>query len=268
MGTYEILRLLLRYWSRTNHPIFRAEDRHLMLVSASQFLAGVVGRLWKPFGAIAGVMLMLAAVDFLCGGTRHTFSSTLFSACSLALGSFILFAILLLTYLWPVTVAVAASAVIAQERERRTSDVLLTTPFDLSEILLVKLAAALRRFNPYSEIFLWVQALLIAIIFVLVMGKVTRDVDSSVSAIAQLPLVFLTMAEFAIARAQDYVLSGIIGLTASLLTPNRQIAASVALLASVGGVLIRALMTTMIVLTLGPRLFPEGLVLLSTGPSS
>src|SRR5258708_4813424 len=216
-NTYEILRLLLRYWALQSHPIFRAEDRRQALVPASRLIGQLVRRTWKPVGALGLVVLGLAAADFLCGGSRHPLASALFSACSLGGGSFILFCILLLTYLWPVTVAVAASGVIAQERERQTWDVLLTTPLEWHEIVLVKLAAALRRFNPYSEIFLWVQAFLLAIIFVLVMGQMTRAASDPLTGLLQLPLVVLTMAEFAIARAQDYALAGLIWRVSSLL---------------------------------------------------
>src|SRR6185436_4080869 len=115
-STYEILRLLLRYWAMQSHPIFRAEDRH-SAPSASRLIAQFARRTWKPIGAVGVVIVGLAAADFLCGGTKHPLASALFSACLLGGGSFILFCVLLLTYLWPVTVAVAASGVIAQERE-------------------------------------------------------------------------------------------------------------------------------------------------------
>src|SRR5258708_25053467 len=100
------------------------------------------------------------------------------------------------------------------------------------------------------------------------MGQMTRAANDPLTGLLQLPLVVLTMAEFAIARAQDYVLAGLIGLVTSLLAHTRQSAAGIALMASLAWVLVRALITTAIVLTLPPTSFPALLILLSTGPSS
>jgi len=59
-------------------------------------------------------------------------------------------ALLIVSYVWPVSVAVRASGAIATERERRTWEVLLTLPVDRTELLLGKLSAALRGLNVYA----------------------------------------------------------------------------------------------------------------------
>ncbi|MEP7286421.1 MAG: hypothetical protein ABI947_11695 [Chloroflexota bacterium] len=268
MGTFSIIRLLIRAWTLTSHPIYQAEKRRLSLLPVGSILRRVVGKSWRPILAVGAVLMVLAAGDFLCGGTRHTFSAAIFSFCTVGGGSLILLVILLITYLWPLSVAISASSVIAQERERQTWDVLLTTPLDWRDLILVKLAATLSRLNPYGEIFLWGQAFLIAIIFVLVIGQFSLNAGSSPFTVLELPLVFLTMTEFAIARLQDYVMAGLIGLLASLLSSTRQTASAIALMVTSGMILVRALITALVVTSLPFTSFPALLILLATGPSS
>src|SRR4051812_29926782 len=189
MGTFAILRMLMRHWTLNSHPIYKADDHRRALVPATRIMRSIVSRLWKPVAAICAVVVVLAAADFLCGGVQHPFTNALLSVCSVGGGTFILLAILALTYLWPVSVGVASSGVIADERERQTWDVLLTTSLDWQEIVLFKLAAALRRFNPYSEVFLWGQAFLMVIIFVLVIGQFGPL--NSTSSLLNLPLVII-----------------------------------------------------------------------------
>ena len=267
MGTVGILRVLLRYWSLTSHPIFQAETRRYALVQVSRWTGRILGQIWRPVIALLALLVILALADFLCGGTTHPITNAVISMFSVGGGTLALLSILLLTYLWPLNVAVAASGVIAQERERQTWDVLLTTPLEWSEIVLVKLAAALKRFNPYSEVFLWVQVFLLAIIFVLVVGRPgVGEVNTSPGIV--IPLVIITVAEFAIARAQDYVIAGLLGLLASLQSTTRQNANLVALMLGAAMVLLRAMITGFIMGVQIPVSLPGALILISTGPSS
>jgi hypothetical protein len=175
--------------------------------------------------------------------------------------------------LWPLAVSVAASSAIAGEREHQTWDSLLTLPIERTELLLVKLAVALRRLNSYSEILLWVQVFLVMTVFVLVVGEFTRLAETNkFSALIMFPMAFLTMIEFGIARLQDYVLSGLVGLVASLRSSTRQSAGTVAIMLAATMVLIRGLLTGFVLLSVplsaSMSAPPFVAVLVATGPSS
>jgi hypothetical protein len=268
IGTLDILRALIRFNARSSHPLYKAEERHLSAIPLAQYMGEVIGRVWKPVLALTMFVVAIAAADFLCGGTQRAVSSVIFQICSIGGGSFILFCLLLLTYLWPLGVAVAASSVIVQERERQTWDVLLTTPLDWQDIILIKLSATLSRFNTYVELFLWMQGFLMIIIVVLVLAAYSRENSVLSFSLFQIPLVILTVAEFGIGRTQDYIIASIIGLISSLLASTRQAAGLVAVMAAVGMVLLRALVTTIIIMTMRPTSLPGTLILLSTGPAS
>src|SRR5581483_3896138 len=82
------------------------------------------------------------------------------------------------------------------------------------------------------------------------------------SPVFQIALLVAAMIEFVVARAQDYVLSSLVGLIASLLTPNRQTAGAIALM------LVRALLTLTLLAALPPTPPPLLAVLIATGPAS
>jgi hypothetical protein len=267
MGTYVIIQMLVRHWNLTSHPIYKTEHQRMKIASLTGLISRSFMRVWKPVTAVAVVIVALGTADFLCGGTKHPITNALLSICSVGGGTFILVSLLALTYLWPVGVAFAASAVIAQERQRQTWDSLLTTGLDWKEIILVKLAANLRRFNPYSEIFLWVQAFLVVIVFILVIGQF--DPFTRSPSLLNLPLAIITMAEFAIARSQEYVIAALIGLMSSLLSSTRESAGVVAVMIAFIMVIARAVMTTLIVVLVLPSTSIPGLIIwLATGPSS
>ncbi|GEM_PF-1225242 len=272
MDTYHFLLALWQHWTKPTHPVYRADSKHVKLTPSVLILWKFVQRIWRPVAAVGLVVLMTAIAEFLCGGGRRaplSFSTALFSLISAVGVSLALIAILLLAYLWPLAVAIGASGVIAGERERQTWDVLLTTPFDWADLILAKLAASLRRLNPYGEMLLWVQAFLVAILFVVVLGDFLRDVVSGVtSPVFQIALLVAAMIEFVVARAQDYVLSSLVGLIASLLTPNRQTAGAIALMLALALVLVRALLTLILLAALPPTPPPLLAVLIATGPAS
>jgi hypothetical protein len=272
LDTYHFLLALWQHWTKPTHPVYRADSKHIKLTPSVLILWKFVRRIWRPVAAIGLVVVMTAIAEFLCGGARRvplSLSTALFSLISVVGVGLALIAILLLAYLWPLAVAFGASGVIAVERERQTWDVLLTTPFDWADLILAKLAAALRRLNPYGEMLLWVQAFLVAILFVVVLGDFLRDVVSGVtSPVFQIALLVAAMIEFVVARAQDYVLSSLVGLIASLLTPNRQTAGAIALMMALALVLVRALLTLMLLAALPPTPPPLLVVLIATGPAS
>lgn len=277
IGTYRILRALWQHWITPNHPIYKAESRRMIITPAMKIIWRYVYRIGRPALGVGVVLFAIAAAELLCrGGQRGplAFSSTIFSLCSVVGIALILIALLLLTYLWPLAVSVAASSTIAGERERQTWDSLLTLPIERTDLLLVKLAVAMRRLNSYSEILLWVQVFLVMTVFVLIVGDFTQRAETNKSsALIMFPMAFLTMIEFGIARLQDYVLSGLVGVAASLQASTRQSAGTIALMLAAGMVVIRGLLTGIVLLSvpLSPSIGlspPFVAVLVATGPSS
>jgi hypothetical protein len=183
------------------------------MASTMQAARRFLSRAWKPLTAAGAVFALLVMADFLCSGTRRgspSFSTTVVSLCAVIGVGIFLLGLLVLTYLWPLAVARAASGVIAGEHECQTWDVLLTTPFDRADLLLVKLASALRSFNPYAEMLLWIQTFLVAIIFVLLAGHFAQHPRATaLEGTLTWLLLILTMAEFAVARLQDYAMSSL-----------------------------------------------------------
>lgn len=272
MGTYGIVRTLLRHWSTRQHPIYRADANRVTLLPVTQIAEHFVRKIWRPLAGAGLVIGGLVAADFLCGGATAKPTSLvagLFSLCTVVSGSLLMVILLILMYLWPLAVAVSASGAIVVERERQTWDVLLTTPYDRDDLVLAKMASALRRFNPYGEMLLWTQMFLLALIFVLVVGQFSRNgSNTTAELLLQLPLLVLTMIEFAVARVQDYVLSGLLGTLSSLLTPTRQSSGVLALLLASVLVLVRTVLTVGVLLTMPPVSFTASLLLIATGPSS
>lgn len=273
IGTYGILRLLMRFSAMSGHALYQTELKRLTVVPITTLANAIIRRIWKPVAAIAFVTLMLAVVDFFCAGTQRNFSSQLFSICTLVIGTLILLGILLFTYLWPLPVAIASSSVIVHERERQTWETLLTTALDRRDIIMIKMAAALSPFRLYGEMVIWVQLFVMILIFVLLVAQFSTTAGRAPMTLWEIPLLFFTMIEFAIARIQDFVLAVLIGLITSLLAPTRQTAGSVALMAGIALVLIRALLTVAIAIASEATSIPlQGVpgmfILLSTGPSS
>jgi hypothetical protein len=175
--------------------------------------------------------------------------------------------IFLVSYLWPAFIAVSASRVISVEREHRTWDILLTTPYEWRDLVMAKLAAALHGFNAYSGAFFYMQVFLIAVIVALVLGQSPAWTGVPWS-ILNLVMILAATTEFAIARAQDYVLGSMIGLLASLLVTSRQAAATVALMAALAMVLIRAIVTAFFIAMLPTMTSTILLLMLTVGPST
>lgn len=272
LDTYHFLLTLWQHWTKPTHPVYCTDSKHVKLTPSVLIIWKFVRRIWRPIAAVGLVVVLTALAELLCTSGRRTplsLSSAVLSFISVVGVSLALIAVLLLAYLWPLAVAIGASGVIAGERERQTWDVLLTTPFDWADLILAKLAASLRRLNPYGEMLLWVQAFLVAILFVVVLGGFIRDVVNGLTSPAlQIALLVAAMIEFVVARAQDYVLSSLIGLIASLLTPNRQTAGAIALMMALALVLARALLTLLVLAALPPTPPPLLAVFIATGPAS
>jgi len=267
LGTIGILRLLLHNWSAQS-PIYKIEERHVATLSTRQLIRYVIQRIWKPAGAVIGVAIVIAVAQFLCGTQRQSLNIAL--TCTAGGAAVVLIAISLVAYVWPVFIAVSASRVIAVEREHRTWDILLTTPYEWRDLMMAKLAAALHGFNAYSGAFFYMQIFLVAVIVAIVIGQsqLLASTRGVVTPALALLMILLAVTEFVIGRVQDYVMAGLIGLLASLLVPTRQSAATFALMGSLAMVLIRALLTAFFIALLPAMTVPTLLLLLPIGPSS
>ncbi len=275
MNTWMILHNLWSHWRQAIHPVYRADaNRTTLPPAARQVLLRIVGKTWRPIGLASFAAIMIFVADFLCRAGRRPSSSLLLivvSVCSYGGGAFIFMSLFFLTYLWPLSVAVAASGAIAEERERQTWDVLLTTPFAWSDLLLAKLSAALRNFHRYDVLLMWVHGFLVTVLMVIVLAEFSRAPGGTT--IPQYVVTAAAMLEFAVARFQEYVLAALLGLLASLLTPTRQGAGSLAFLMAFVLVLIRAFLSGLVlfVANASGATVPAdvgSLILLLTGPSS
>jgi hypothetical protein len=114
------------------------------------------------------------------------------------------------------------------------------------------------------------QIFLIAVIVAVILGQSQTLLGAN--AANNGPLLIMMMiaaaAEFAIARVQDYILAGLIGLLASLLVPTRQAAATTALMAALAIILVRAVITALFIAMLPAMTLTTMLLLLPVGPSS
>jgi hypothetical protein len=268
MGTYGIFQTLLNHWKYSTNPIYRAESRHTRLLPGARLTWRFVQRIWRPIAAVVTVVLATTAADFFCSGSRIlplSLSNALLTLFSVVGGGLVLVAVMLFAYLWPVAVAVNASGIVVQERERQTWDLLLTTPFDRADVLLAKLASSLRLFNPYGEMLLWVQSFLAVILSVLIVSSLPQ----SGSYLVKIAITALALIEFFAGRVQDYVLSSLLGVMASLLAGTREAAWAMATMLALIPILVRAALTIVVIALMSPQQsFAKFAVLLATGPGS
>lgn len=252
MNTWTIIERLWRHWRQPTHPVYRADSARSAVPPGIRHLLGrIVRKTWRPLGMASIALVMLMAADFLCrAGRRSTgsISAIIFSILTVGIGGGFVLGLLLLIYMWPIAVAVSSSTAIAEERERQTWDVLLTAPFDWSDLLLAKLGASLRHFHRYTEAILWVHGFLVAVVLVLALSESSRQIPGGLSPIRLLVLI-VVLVDFIFARAQSYVLAALSGLTASLLAPTRQSAGAIALLISAVMVLFEALFAALVIAT-------------------
>ncbi len=273
MGTYAIVKALRSYWANPAYPLHRTEIYQLLFPPLSRLRMFVGQTWWRPLVLVGAALMTLMTAEMLCSGPRpnplRLLTLGFWSICGSFIFGIVTIALLVLSYVWPLVIAVRASRAIARERERRTWDVLLTLPYDRTDLLLGKLAAALRGLNIYADMVLWVQSFLILLIFVLVIGVLTQRADLTLpDMVLAFVLLVLVMVEFAVVRVQDYVLAGLIGAFTSLVAPTRQMSGILALAAAIGMILIRALCTALPLLGISGMFFPNALLVMATGPSS
>ena len=267
MSTYTLLTTLWRHWKRPVHPVYQVETRygppwqffHLERYSAWALRL----TLW-----IAG--LTLAAVIARILADQAVFlalSNGLFQIECLSIGIVLALALLVLTILWPIAIAVGASGAIVRDREHRTWSALLTTPIDWNELVMVKLASALRWFDRPFQILFWVQSVLVMVTLILVAEQLDR-LSQNTSPFLAVLVTALAGAQFAIGRVQDYATACLIGLIASLESETRQVASVIALMGGMGMVVVRLLLTGALLLAIPIPSPQAGLLLLATGPTT
>ncbi len=172
-----------------------------------------------------------------------------------------------LIFLWPVALAAAASGSIVRERERRTWAALLVTPMARDELITVKLASALRWFRAPIEVIVWLQGILTAIVFAVVIVQIGL-IAPNTSPLAAFVLMIIAGVGFAFERLQDGAAACLIGLVGSLIGEVSQVSFLFALLGSAGLVLFRLLLTGILLIFLNIPSPQAAILLLATGPTA
>src|SRR5215510_3147295 len=165
MGTYSILRGLLKFLALPRHPLVERERKRTpewnpFITSASTVIFNVfIVSLGALFLVGFAEILVSLRVSFLAKFITAMLSISL-PFCAIG----ILFSVLFILILWHVPVAIAGSTVIVHERTAHTWEILLTTPIDRAEVLLSKAAAGLNRWTSFialATMFQFVPGLLI-----------------------------------------------------------------------------------------------------------
>ncbi len=267
MGTYQILSALIKHWQHPVNPVYQADMRYGPPWSAFH-LEQWTARLIRL--AIVSMIVILAVTALRALTNEATVASLymiLLPAACLSGGTVALIVLAVLTFFWPIGVAVAASGTIVREREHRTWAALLTTPLDWNDLLTAKLASSLRWLNRPVEMLIWIQGILLAVVFVLVIGQVEK-VAQTASPVLALVITVVAGVQFAIARMQDYATASIIGLASSMQSETRQSASITAVLGGLSMVMLRTLFTAAL-LPYIQLTSPQALLLmLSTGPTT
>ncbi len=267
MNTYRLLQALRNHWDHPVNPIYRAELRHMPAWDSAD-IDRRSGQLVRVGGLLIGGLVLITGARALTNVPGLVMlSDMLLQATCLSAGGVLLVLLVLLTFLWPIMVALATSDTIVRERERRTWSALLVTPFDWGDLLTAKLASALQWLNrPFTFVW-WIQGLLLLLVGVLVFGPVER-LESSFSPVIVLILALVAGAQFGIARLQDYSSACVIGLAASIAAESRQMAWTFALIGVVTMVLMRLALAALL-LSLLSIPSPQALILLlATGPTA
>jgi hypothetical protein len=270
MGTLQLLSTIYKHWNQPISPVYRHDQRqgppwqHLPL------------DVW--FTRTVRILFFIGFITLVVIGVRivtdqalsWALSSLLLQTLCLGIGGVFLIGLFVLTFLWPLVIAVLASDTIVREREKRTWAALLTTPMDWGDLLTAKLASALRWLNRPTELLIWVQGIFVALVFILVIAQANK-IDNEIPAWITVILSIVATVQFAFARFQDYTTASVIGLAASMFSESRQSASVISMLISLGLLLGRVLFTVIMIAAaqIYPPPPPQGLlILLATGPTS
>ena len=269
MGTYSLLVALNTHWKRPVHPVYIIETRY---GPPWRGFESAWARYSRGFGnalLIVVALALLTTVAHILTDQSIFFliSNALLQALVLLFGGLVTLLLIMLTWLWPIIVADAASGVIVRDREQRTLTALLTTPIPWADLLMIKLASTLRWYNRPMQMLFWVQTLLMTIGLIIAAGQMERlaGVGSPLLAIL---ITALAGAQFAIGRIQDYAMACLLGVAVSIHSETRQTSSAFAILGGLSLVIGRIIWTG-VLLTQYPVSSPQAAtVLLATGPTT
>lgn len=270
MGTYRLITTLYRHWAYPASPIYKADQRYgapWRTFSVERWF-WVMVRIGLAFGSVTLLIIALRVISD--SALTWSLSTLLIQFSCLGAGGLFLSALAVMTFFWPLAVAVLSSETIVREREKRTWAALLTTPLDWTDLLTAKLASALHWLNRPSEILVWLQGVYLILCFVLVLAQSGKVTDFTASWV-MIVLSVLAAIQFGVARLQDYSTATLIGLATSLYAESRQSASVLAMLIGLIMLLSRFMLTAVLIALaqFNPAPPPQGLlILLATGPTT
>ncbi|MBX3064439.1 MAG: hypothetical protein U0528_08220 [Anaerolineae bacterium] len=265
LGTLGILRKLFYHWELpTTHPVYRYYDRGLdaTIASFQALRRRLPDRRWWWIGGVVIAVWVLFNVF-----SRAQWGTFISATCGFVLALPLLAAVLSLYFL-PAIVALLSSSLIVAERERQTWDLLLTTPLSWDDLLLARLARLLRGIASTREFIPGIYLILAGLACLFAIVTLADRQSGPIGEWLEWLVIALVPLQFVVERVQDFVLASLIGLTASLLAPNRQVAAAAAMLSMLAWLILRGVIIAVIIRLLPPQTFGGVLILLLTGPAS
>lgn len=223
MNTIGILTRLWKYANTPRFPLVRFEVRRQ---PAWEHYSSLLRRAFRyAIRIVIGIVIIATAIEVIFR-SRVSFMLLMLMLLFPIVGVALLSAVLLGMVAWQVPIAMAGSAVIVHERAERTWDILLTTPVPHTDILLAKLAVGLTRL----QTFITIAGLLQVVPLIALLGQINRA-SAELNGVSPLLLTLFVTILFVVDRLQQFVLTGLLGLAASLLADTwpLAIAGSVAL---------------------------------------
>jgi hypothetical protein len=236
MGTLAIVNALLKLIQGESHPLYRAALRRQAPYSLNM-------------NAIGGCLLFLivfAAPALIC--LEGQFGWRVRGAVDFAQTSLLLIVGGLLSLCWTVPLALLAGRSISHEREGRTWEMLVLTPYDTSDILLARAAASIR--NVWTLVMGLVS---FGVIMALFFGSpviASMAVQINRSVVIGVLLMIVGMVAMVYERQQEIALAVVIGIVVSLRTDSQRMAELAGL---AGGFLIRVLQLVVTFLCVPPE---------------
>lgn len=235
-------------------PIYRADLRRTAPYWLKRSQPVPRGRRWSALNNWALLVVLLVVFVAIVPNPVNTIGGIILSGLGILLFG--------ATWIGYLQLARRTSQIIVEEREKGTWETILVAPFAWEDVILAKLAAALRTF--YLDMLLWLQGIFVAgffVVFVFEQGSLTWSspyfLEGSLVEIilALSPSLVLTLILFTVGRIQDFILLSLIGSIISCLAPNRQIATVVGTFAGIV-FLLAAVFLVIVVMSLGVVINP------------
>lgn len=245
MGTYAIFRQLQHHWLSKSHPIYRLDLDRLApgwLKRDGMYPTGKERSIIDAFGPLVLIAVLLLIVV----NRSFMLESAIGAGVLLFIG----------TWIGTMQVTMASSRLIAQEKELHTWDTVLTLPCGWDDLVLIKLAVALRTFS--LKFLLWLQGFFVAVLY----GSAIAQILSSARSLPQgaarqyfevyLVLAVVALIGFTVGRIQDFVLLSLIGIAISVLASSRQIAVAAGAIAGAAYLLFWTIVALLVIPLTGP----------------